>query len=189
MGKPTTTAPPTRTTERISTTAPVAPGVNPNSDPNAPSPTPSIFSIERYKLLFNVDTSDVLDRLLASTAFFFRGDFLEKTEANPDLYGPFWVASTLVFVMAAVGNLISYFNFKAAQPDVTREGETIWYIDADKAVAAIALFYGYVFVVPLIFWVVFRYLKVRCQCFVFVSIGNDRELVPSSDSHTHVRFD
>jgi len=30
---------------------------------------------------------------------------------NPDAYGPFWVATTLVFVIAVVSNLSSYFLF------------------------------------------------------------------------------
>jgi len=32
------------------------------------------------------------------------GTFLTKIDANPDLYGPFWILTTLVFVVAAAGN-------------------------------------------------------------------------------------
>ena len=42
------------------------------------------FTIAAYKPYFDVDTSDVLDRLKESL-FPFRGTFTEKTATNPDL--------------------------------------------------------------------------------------------------------
>lgn len=34
----------------------------------------------------------------------------------PRRYGPFWVASTLIFVTAATGNLASYINYTQQHP-------------------------------------------------------------------------
>lgn len=54
----------------------------------APQEDPSKFAfynIKRYRGLFNVDTSDVLARLMHAVLLFFRGDFLQYTEGNPDL--------------------------------------------------------------------------------------------------------
>ena len=42
------------------------------------------FSIAAYKPYFDVDTSDVLDRI-KQTLFPFTGAFNEKTDGNPDL--------------------------------------------------------------------------------------------------------
>ena len=39
--------------------------------------------------------------------------------------------------------------------------EQLWYLDTNKAVASIFIFYGYVFLVPLFFWVAFRIFKTR----------------------------
>lgn len=44
-----------------------------------------IFSVVSYRPYFNVDTSDVLDRIKDSL-FPFRGDFVEKTSHNPDMF-------------------------------------------------------------------------------------------------------
>lgn len=54
----------------------------------APQDDPSKFAfynIKRYRGLFNVDTSDVLARLMHAVLLFFRGDFLQYTDGNPDL--------------------------------------------------------------------------------------------------------
>jgi hypothetical protein len=48
-----------------------------------------MFSVAAYKPYFDVDTSDVVERIWESV-FPFRGTFTEKTSEKPDLY-----ASTL----------------------------------------------------------------------------------------------
>lgn len=45
-------------------------------------------------------------------------------------YGPFWVASTLIFVTAATGNYASYIDWKRHAP--TGEQHAAWYYDVDK---------------------------------------------------------
>lgn len=54
------------------------------SAPEDPS-TYAFYNIKRYRGLFNVDTSDVLARLMHAVLLFFRGDFLQYTDGNPDL--------------------------------------------------------------------------------------------------------
>ncbi|KAG8047520.1 hypothetical protein GUJ93_ZPchr0008g13556 [Zizania palustris] len=44
-----------------------------------------MFSVAAYKPYFDVDTSDVVERIWESV-FPFRGTFVEKTSENPDLY-------------------------------------------------------------------------------------------------------
>ena len=52
------------------------------------------------------------DRVLyALFPFQKEASFIQLLGPNPDAYGPFWVATTLVFVIAVVSNLSSYFNF------------------------------------------------------------------------------
>ncbi|EFN54309.1 hypothetical protein CHLNCDRAFT_24956, partial [Chlorella variabilis] len=114
------------------------------------------YNIKRYRGLFNVDTSDVLARLMHAVLLFFRGDFLEYVEGNPDLYGPFWVASTLIFVTAATGNLASYINYTQQHPGESHGG---WYYDVDKVGASFGIFYGYLGIVGLALWLVLRWFK------------------------------
>lgn len=45
----------------------------------------AFYNIKRYRSMFNVDTSDVLSRLLHAVLLFFKGDFLQHVGGNPDL--------------------------------------------------------------------------------------------------------
>lgn len=37
-----------------------------------------------------------------------RANFLDVLEGNPDLYGPFWIATTVVFILFAGGTVSEY---------------------------------------------------------------------------------
>jgi hypothetical protein len=67
-----------------------------------------LWNVRRYRPFFNVDTSDVVWRVGSSFLGPFRPDFMEATMARPDLYGPFWIATTLVFVTAVAGNYAEF---------------------------------------------------------------------------------
>lgn len=126
----------------------------------APPEDPSkyaFYNIKRYRGLFNVDTSDVLWRLFHAVLLFFKGDFLEYVGGNPDLYGPFWVASTLIFVTAATGNYASYIDWKRHAP--AGEEHAAWYYDVDKVGGSCGIFYGYVGVIGLAIYLVLRWFK------------------------------
>jgi hypothetical protein len=71
-----------------------------------------IFSLRRHRSHFNVDTADVLRRMRDSVACILRPDFLERVGDSPDLYGPFWIATTLVFLSAVAGNVAAWASWK-----------------------------------------------------------------------------
>lgn len=55
---------------------------------SAPPEDPSkyaFYNVKRYRVLFNVDTADVLWRMFHAVLLFFKGDFLEYVGGNPDL--------------------------------------------------------------------------------------------------------
>jgi len=86
-----------------------------NNDPNDSSNSSSkasIFSLRRHRSHFNVDTADVLSRMRDSVVCIFRPDFLERIGDSPDLYGPFWIATTLVFLSAVAGNIAAWASWK-----------------------------------------------------------------------------
>ena len=112
-----------------------------------------VYSIKRYREYFNVGTSDVLSRILRSVLYFFKGDFLDHIGGNPDLYGPFWIASTLIFTSAAAGNMASYIAHHSS------DDQKGWYYDVDKVGGSMGLFYGYVGVVGLVCFAVLKYFK------------------------------
>ncbi|GLT90298.1 hypothetical protein SLE2022_082400 [Rubroshorea leprosula] len=108
------------------------------------------FDIATYKPYFDVDTSDVLDRIKESL-FPFRGSFTEKTAENPDLYGPFWICTTLIFVAASIGTFVSYIAQKLQKKE--------WNYDVNLVTWSAGVFYGYVTVVPLALYVILKYFS------------------------------
>ena len=72
----------------------------------------SVFTVEYYQPLFDVETSEVGLRLLQSVKPYPTSAFFTLTRSNPDLYGPFWIYSTLVFVIAVASNLSRYIALK-----------------------------------------------------------------------------
>jgi protein YIPF1/2 len=64
---------------------------------------------------FNVDTQDVVARLRAACVPFGPVKFTETTGANPDIYGPFWLCATLVFVIGVTSNMASWLNIREDQ--------------------------------------------------------------------------
>lgn len=108
---------------------------------------PHVFKITSYRSYFNVDTADVSERIIQSFLVN-RREFLEKTNHNPDMYGPFWICTTLIFVAAALGNYATYLS--------THES---WNLDISKVNWAAGLFYGYTCVLPLAIYFLLKYLN------------------------------
>ncbi|KAG2437829.1 hypothetical protein HXX76_005448 [Chlamydomonas incerta] len=70
------------------------------------------YNVRRYREYFDVDTNDVLWRVGNSMIGVFRPNFMEVTMKNPDLYGPFWAATTLIFITAVAGNFVSWLAWR-----------------------------------------------------------------------------
>jgi hypothetical protein len=47
-------------------------------------------------------------------ALYPRANFLDVLEGNPDLYGPFWIATTVVFILFMGGTVSSYLAERGA---------------------------------------------------------------------------
>lgn len=67
-----------------------------------------LWTISFYSQFFDVDTSAVLSRCWA--ALFPRANFLDVLEGNPDLYGPFWIATTVVLILFLGGTISQYLS-------------------------------------------------------------------------------
>eukprot|EP00798_Chlamydomonas_sp_ICE-L_P024814 gene24814-10462_t len=83
--------------------------------PPVDSSTYPFYNLRRYRPLFNVDTKEVLWRVASSLIGVVFPNFMEKTMEAPDLYGPFWVATTLIFITAVSGNFSAYLQFRSEQ--------------------------------------------------------------------------
>ena len=130
------------------------------SDPSAaaaPTGSAAFWTITYYQPLFDVDTVQVLNRVKGSLLPRPRGAFFELIAANPDLYGPFWVATTLIFAMAITGNLASYLAFVPTTNDAGKT--TRWQYDFSQLTVAGSVIYSYVTLLPLLFWLLLRYYE------------------------------
>ncbi|GAO15738.1 hypothetical protein UVI_02043330 [Ustilaginoidea virens] len=81
-----------------------SPGLPPPATASSSSPSKRfLWSVSFYSQFFDVDTSAVLQRCWA--ALFPRANFLDVLEGNPDLYGPFWIATTVVLILFLGGTI------------------------------------------------------------------------------------
>ncbi|XAR71984.1 hypothetical protein NMG60_11018462 [Bertholletia excelsa] len=110
-----------------------------------------VFSISSYTQYFNVDTDIVLNRLMSSL-YPINGDFFAKIDANPDLYGLVWISTTLIFVIASLGNCANYLMSRH------NGSSTSWSFDISYLNLAIWSIYGYAVVVPLAFYFLLQYV-------------------------------
>jgi len=105
-----------------------------------------IWTIGFYAQFFDVDTSSVLARCWA--ALYPRANFLDVLEGNPDLYGPFWIATTVVFILFLGGTISKYLQ--------DNEGVRFAY-DFTLLSGAAGLIYGYTLVIPVILFLALKY--------------------------------
>jgi hypothetical protein len=66
-------------------------------------------------------------------------------------YGPFWIASTLIFLLGACGNFATYLDAVVGDTSGT------WHYDFTKVTVAAVMVYVYVTVTPILLWAVFKW--------------------------------
>ena len=105
--------------------------------------TSRFYSLSFWKQYFNVGTSDVLYRLRMSVFFLHGKGFLpDVIGTNSDLYGPVWIATTTVLVLAVASSLAN------------------WTYDFEKVVLSAILVFGYSCFIPTMVWLALRYASV-----------------------------
>merc|ERR1719309_895465 len=106
--------------------------------------TSNFWTLSYYQQFFDVDTSDVKNRLLYSMIPVPGKSFLQHhIRPRPDLYGPFWICCTLVFSIAISGNLADFLQ-KSMDPDETIK----WHYDFHKVTLAATAVFSYAGIVP-----------------------------------------
>ncbi|KAK0629777.1 hypothetical protein B0T17DRAFT_653352 [Bombardia bombarda] len=105
-----------------------------------------LWTLSFYAQFFDVDTSSVLSRCWA--ALYPRANFLDVLEGNPDLYGPFWIATTVVLILFLGGTISDYLAATGKEP---------FAYDFKLLSGAAGLIYGYTFVIPVALYLALRY--------------------------------
>ncbi|KAJ3452858.1 hypothetical protein M0812_04636 [Anaeramoeba flamelloides] len=142
--------------------------LNENFDPldeNAPNQKRKkqpFWTLSYYEQYFDVETGDVLKNVILS-CHPVKGVSLEKL----DLFGPFWVTTTLIFLMGSLGNFSSYINSLKKQEEEVGD----WEFDFRKITTASILLYSYVFVYPIAVHFIFKFVsKIEIKIFALICI-------------------
>lgn len=61
------------------------------------------------QVYFDFETDEIIKRLIASLIPFNK-NFINLVGKKPDLYGPFWIYTTLIFIIASAGSLTKYIQ-------------------------------------------------------------------------------
>ncbi|KAF4587552.1 Yip1 domain family [Ophiocordyceps camponoti-floridani] len=113
---------------------------------SSPSSKRFLWTLSFYAQFFDVDTSAVLSRCWA--ALFPRANFLDVLEGNPDLYGPFWIATTVVLILFLGGTISQYLSTTKNTP---------FAYDFRLLSGAAGLVYGYTLFLPVLLFLALRY--------------------------------
>uniref|UniRef100_A0A914W8X4 Protein YIPF n=2 Tax=Plectus sambesii TaxID=2011161 RepID=A0A914W8X4_9BILA len=82
-----------------------------NGTNSTPQGNKNLWSFEYYQQFFDVDTDQVMGRLLNSMVPRLKTNFIaQHIHPIPDLYGPFWICVTLIFTTGICGNLAKYIE-------------------------------------------------------------------------------
>ncbi|CAN9502748.1 unnamed protein product [Ophioblennius macclurei] len=104
------------------------------------------WTFEYYQKFFDVETRNVKERIIGSMLPWPGKSFIHVyLRRNPDLYGPFWICTTLVFAIAISGNF-SKFLANLGKPDYKYTAEF------QKVTIAATAIFAYAWLVPLALW-------------------------------------
>ena len=101
--------------------------------------TKCLSSIGKY---FNVELNDIKLKLKGAIIPFNKSFYL-SIETNSDLYGPFWILTTIIFLIALIGNFTSYIH---------AEDKKKYIYNYNHVPHAIFIIYGFGFGAPFLLW-------------------------------------
>ncbi|RVE52292.1 hypothetical protein evm_003082 [Chilo suppressalis] len=117
----------------------------------APQSNHNFWTIQYYQKYFDVQTSEVVERIISSVLpqKVSRDYFDERIKGKPDLYGPIWIAVTLIFTIAVSGNIASYLQ----NTNKLLEWRYDFHIVSIAATAIVC----YIWLVPLALWAALKW--------------------------------
>ena len=111
-----------------------------------------LFCLDKFKesfaQYFNVELDDIKLKLKGSLIPFNKS-FNQSIETRADLYGPFWIFTTIIFLIALIGNFSTYFY---------SEDKSKFVYDYSHVPHAFFIIYGFGFGAPLILWLIMKFI-------------------------------
>ncbi|KAL0211864.1 hypothetical protein RCL1_005490 [Eukaryota sp. TZLM3-RCL] len=131
-----------------------------NSQPSGPSASPSdsnapFYKIQRYRFLFDVDTSDVSKRIGSAMLPLKAKSFVPSLEGKADVYGPFWLVTTLILLFGMSGNFSHLFS-------AIRNPEAAFSFNFQLLGSVASYCYMFFGLVPIVMWGLFAWLAPVC---------------------------
>ena len=103
---------------------------------------------ETFGTYFNVELNDIQLKLKGSLIPLNKS-FYQSIEIKADLYGPFWIFTTIIFLISLIGNFSSYIH---------AEDKEKFIYDYNHVPHAIFIIYGFGFGAPIILWLIMRFI-------------------------------
>lgn len=128
-----------------------------------------LWSLSFYSQFFDVDTNTVLLRCRSALIPFLPNTppFLDTLDGNPDLYGPFWIATTVVVILFLTGTISHKLDTEKDKP---------FAYDFKLLSGAAGLIYGYTLFIPLGLWAALRWFGAQSlelvECWALYGYSN-----------------
>lgn len=135
----------------------------------------SFYQLAHYRKYFDVDTSTVRYRLLRSLNFIHRFYSIDTTVDPPiyesaDLYTPFWLTTTLCFILTVTSNVADYIHYKQTHHKDTESAVEIWQQDFTTTTMSTSVLYTYLLILPIILYFIFNKLDTQYKLVYIISI-------------------
>ncbi|KAF8639227.1 hypothetical protein AX17_001712 [Amanita inopinata Kibby_2008] len=114
----------------------------------------SFWTVEYYQSYFDVDTQTVLKRCYTTLLPQNARTYISTHLNPPDLYGPFWTLTTLIFTLFLSSSLAASISSYLSGPD------NQYSYDFQLLSIAMSLVYAYGLGLPVLLWLALRYLGV-----------------------------
>jgi len=106
-----------------------------------------LWSIEYYAQYFDVDTAQVIER--AYKSLYPKDDFVNVVGSNPDLYGPFWITTTVIFLLFVTSSIAGSIAAFMSNESYTYDFKILSF--------GVAALYTYTFGISLLLWITLKY--------------------------------
>ncbi|KAI8893389.1 hypothetical protein BC833DRAFT_531829 [Globomyces pollinis-pini] len=115
------------------------------------TPTVAFWTVSYWSHYFQIDTNMVTDRMLA--AIVPTKQFHTVLANNPDFYGPFWIPTTVIFVLFAASTV--------AESIANKFSKTQYTFDITLLSSASVTVYSFVTLLPAILFAIAKWYKIN----------------------------
>ncbi len=91
---------------------------------------------------------------MKSPFIIWRDDFFEAVAQKPDMYGPFWISTTLVFFVAVTANINAYLSTSQSTAEE-------WNYNMKFLSVAATVIYGFCACGPALLWIALKYQNIN----------------------------